>query len=214
MPSNDKRASSEAAWALLTQGVTSARLELHRLRHLVNRSLRLVEDSPQKEHLYQVAGDIIQAMPKRVDRMTVILDRTSLALSRMGGDYLSARLPLEDKQLVEEAVAPAGGFRKSRLSRLAGRWLRKQAAKADASVGDYHAFLDYSGPAYRIWNVYRDTDEGGAEGLVGAILFDRASDKYEAKAGDMDHHSVAELRLVGVARNLKQALAILMKARI
>jgi len=128
MPRNpDKQASSEAAWALITEGVTSARLEAHRLRHLISRGLALAEGSPEKDHIYQMAGDIILGLPKRLARLETVLDRTSLALSKMGEDFLSARLPLSEKQLVEDTVESAGGFRKSRVEGLASRWLRKQA---------------------------------------------------------------------------------------
>jgi hypothetical protein len=121
----DKQASSEAAWALLTEGVTSARLEVHRLRHLVKRGLKLVDVSHEREHIHQVAGDLLQAIPKRIHQLEVVLDRTSLALSKMGEDYLTARLPLDEKQLVEDAVEPAGGFKKSRIQRVAHEWMRR-----------------------------------------------------------------------------------------
>jgi len=123
----DKRASSAAAWALLTEGVTSARLEAHRLRHLISRGLSVVEASEAKEHIYQVAGDIILGAPKRLQGLEIALDRTALALSKMGEDYLSARLSLSDKTLVDEAIESAGGFKKGRVEALAQRWLERQA---------------------------------------------------------------------------------------
>jgi hypothetical protein len=129
--SKDKQASSQAAWALITEGVTAARLEAHRLQHLINRGLKLIEDSEHREHFYQLAGDLIVAAPKRLARLEQDLDRTALALSKMGETYLSARLPLEDKTLVEEAVDSAsfgGGRRKSTpVERVAARWLEQQA---------------------------------------------------------------------------------------
>ena len=122
---SDKQASSEAAWALITEGVTSARLEAHRLQHLVNRALQLVEASKHKEHLHQIAGDLITAVPKRLRNLEQDLDRTSLALSKMGETYLSARLPLNDKTMVEEAIDHAGfptpGLRRS-TERVVARW--------------------------------------------------------------------------------------------
>ena len=135
---SDKQASSQAAWALITEGVTSARLEAHRLQHLINRGLKLVESVKREddrscctEHLYQVAGDLIIAMPKRLLKLEQDLDRTALALSKMGEGYLSARLPIGDKTLVEEAVDSAsfgGGRRKSSpVDRVASRWLRRMA---------------------------------------------------------------------------------------
>jgi len=104
-----KDASSQASWALLTEGVASARVEAHRLKHLITRALKLVETSEHKEHLYQIAGDLIQTTPGRVGRLEVILDRTSLALAKMGEKFLEARLPLSDKNRVDEAVLPAFG---------------------------------------------------------------------------------------------------------
>lgn len=124
---DNKIASSEAAWALITEGVTKARLETHRLRHLMVRGMKMVEKSPSKDHLYQMAGDIFLGAPRRIEALETVLDRTSLALSKMGESYLSARLPFDDKALVEEAVDPAGGFKKSRVERLARRWLQKVA---------------------------------------------------------------------------------------
>ncbi len=102
-----KNASSQAAWALLTEGVTKARLETHRLQHLLNRAIELVENSEHKEDFYQAAGDVIVAVPDRVEQIIRALDRTSLALSRMGEDFLDSRLPLSDKTMVDEAIESA-----------------------------------------------------------------------------------------------------------
>jgi len=121
----DKRGSSEAAWALITEGVTAARLEAHRLRHLVTRGMKIVNGSEHREHLYQLAGDILTAAPNRLTALEVTLDRTALALSKMGEDYLKARLPIDDKTLVEEAIEPAGGFHKARVQRIARRWVAR-----------------------------------------------------------------------------------------
>lgn len=124
----DKKASSAAAWALLTEGVTSARLEAHRFRHLVTRAINLVESSEQKEHLFQVAGDLITAIPARLQNLETDLDRTALALSKMGDEFLSARLPLSDKTYIEESIEPAGDFRQRQSAqRVAARWMVRQA---------------------------------------------------------------------------------------
>ena len=104
-----KTSSSQAAWALITEGVTSARVEAHRLKHLVNRALKLIEESSHTEHLYQVAGDLIHGAPRRLERLELDLDRTSLALAKMGEAFLEARLPIHDKTEVDEATLPAFG---------------------------------------------------------------------------------------------------------
>lgn len=124
----DKHASSQAAWALLTEGVTSARLNAHQLQHLLNRAQKLVDGSDYKEHFYQEAGDIIVSSPKRLEVLINDLDRTALALSKMGEVFLRARLPVTDKTKVEDAVEPAFGGGRQRYSdpaqRVADRWIR------------------------------------------------------------------------------------------
>ena len=124
-----KEASSQAAWALLVGGVAQARVEAHRVKHLVDRALKLVESSSEKEHLYQVAGDIIVGIPARLQRLEVVLDRSGLALSKMGIEFLEARLPFSEKTLVDDAVEPAfGGGRpmESTADRVANRWLGRK----------------------------------------------------------------------------------------
>lgn len=121
-----KSASSQAAWALLTEGVTRARVEAHRLQHLITRAESLVAQSNERDHLYQVAGDIIEGLPRRLDALLLALDRTALALAKMGEEFLGSRLPLADKTMVEEAVQAAFGttqLRHSVASRVAQRYL-------------------------------------------------------------------------------------------
>ena len=131
-----KSASSQAAWALLTEGVTSARVEAHRLRHLISRVQKLVEQSTHREHIEQIAGDILLAVPKRLDHLEIDLDRTAFALIKMGDEFLDARLPLGDKVKVEEAVMPAFGGGKMRTSanKVAHRWLQAVLAKVTTKI--------------------------------------------------------------------------------
>jgi hypothetical protein len=102
-----KATSSYASWALLSEGVSSARVEAYRLRHLVNRAMALIEQSVAKDHLYQVAGDIIMGVPSRLDRIEQTLDRTSYALAKMGDAHLKQRLPIHDREVVEESIQRA-----------------------------------------------------------------------------------------------------------
>lgn len=123
--------SSQAAWALLTEGVTAARIEAHRLRAMVSRVLQLVETSEAKEHLYQVAGDVIIAAPSRMEVLEKHLDRTSYALSVLGEESLRNVLPLADRKVVDEAVErarPMFGPQRTRSSKVvADRYLTRQA---------------------------------------------------------------------------------------
>ena len=102
-----KKSSSQASWSILSEGVSSARVEAYRLRHLVNRAMAIIEQSVAKDHLYQVAGDIIMGVPSRLDRIEQTLDRTSYALAKMGDAHLKQRLPIHDREMVEESIERA-----------------------------------------------------------------------------------------------------------
>ena len=88
MPKDKTASETQVAWALLTEGVAQARLEAHRLRHLLTRTMKLIDNSPAKEHFYKEAGDIIMIAPKRVEDLEKVLDRTSYALAKLGADHL------------------------------------------------------------------------------------------------------------------------------
>ena len=47
-----KSTSSYASWALLSEGVSSARVEAYRLRHLVNRAMAIIENDTMVEPPY------------------------------------------------------------------------------------------------------------------------------------------------------------------
>jgi len=118
-----KSAAVEPSWALITESVASAKLNAYRLSHMLHRALAMVENSPGKEHLYQVAGDLIQSVPERLDKLESDLDRASYILSRMGEDSLRDSLPLADRDLVDEA------FHKTKdasASRVSVRFLKEQ----------------------------------------------------------------------------------------
>jgi len=105
-----RKAGSQGGWALITGGVSAARVEAHRLHQLLNKILKLVESSEKREHLYQVAGDLIVDFPRRLENLEQQLDETSYALSIMGKDHLRDRLPLSRRNQVDETVEGAHAF--------------------------------------------------------------------------------------------------------
>jgi hypothetical protein len=88
----------------------------------------LVEGSEEKEHLYEVAGDIIAALPEGLTGLASELDATSYALSLMGQDFLKDRLPISDKKEIEDAVESVSMDSpnpESTVKKVASRYLRK-----------------------------------------------------------------------------------------
>jgi hypothetical protein len=97
---------------------------------MLGRVLALVESSSSKDHLWQVAGDLIQGFPERLGELERVLDRTSYALVVMGDDFLRGRIPMDDRYLVDEATKShpysAPRSKDTAASRVAGRYLIAQ----------------------------------------------------------------------------------------
>lgn len=92
--------------------------------------MKLVEKSPEKDHLYQVAGDIILTVPRRIDALETTLDRLTYALSVLGTEHLRERLSLSDRAMVDEAIHQARPFATSTpksTARVSYRYLLKHA---------------------------------------------------------------------------------------
>jgi len=130
-----RKASSQVSWALLTEGVTQARLEAHRLRLMVDRAMAMVETSPEKEHLWEVGGDLIQGFPERMSALERSLDRTSYALVVMGEDFLRGRIILDDRNVVDEATkSHPFARRRTKEDSQAARVARRYLASLDDGI--------------------------------------------------------------------------------
>ena len=136
-----RQASSQVSWSLLTEGVTQARVDAHRLRLMMDRVMALVESSSEKDHLWQVGGDLIQGFPERLSELERALDRTSYALVVMGEDFLRGRIPMDDRYVVDEATKshPYSEPRKkdTAAARVAQRYLQAQAEGVAPSAEGY-----------------------------------------------------------------------------
>lgn len=93
--------SNATSLSVISEGVSSSRVTLHKLQHLVKRVMSLVDSSKEKEHLYQVAGDIIVAIPDQLTELERSLDRTLYALSVLGKDSLRSQISLSDRESVD-----------------------------------------------------------------------------------------------------------------
>lgn len=127
---SDKKASSQAAWALLTCGVSESRVLAHRIRHLTDR-LHELANSDESEIVYQLLGDVVDGLPLQVNSLERTLDKTSYALSKMGQEFLRGRISFSDRTHVDEAVKSTQGFAKGTSpQRVANRHQTKVARRA------------------------------------------------------------------------------------
>jgi hypothetical protein len=100
----NKKSNDEISWALITEGVTSAKVEIYRLQQMVHRMLKLVEEADKKDYLYEIAGDLIMNFPDKMKNLERIIDKTSYALSFIGKDSLKTKIPLSDRLWVEDSI--------------------------------------------------------------------------------------------------------------
>lgn len=139
---NPKKASSQVSWSLLMEGVTSARVDLHRLHILLDRAQALVDNSVAKEHLWQVAGDLILGIPAKLESVENSLDRTAYAMTKMGEEFLRGRLPLEDRLRVDEGVKSLPPTEKESIqARVARRFLHADYdGRPQTPSAEFHFF--------------------------------------------------------------------------
>jgi hypothetical protein len=97
--------------------------------------MKLVEKSTHRDHIHQVAGDLIHAVPQRLDALDAHLDRTTLALIKMGEDYYKSRLSLSDKALVEDTIKSTTFVRQSQARRLAKFYVQALNRSVQDMVG-------------------------------------------------------------------------------
>lgn len=186
-----RTASSQAAWAILTEGVTDARVRAHRLSHLLNRAMTLVDRSEHKDHFYQVAGDILEATPKQLEELERSLDRTSYALAVMGQDFLKGLLTISDREKVDNAVQ-GSHFRSSRKMPSATSVVSQYMAK--------HGVSDNSG-APSAENMFFDNPEKReVEELAKTKALSNTSDIAGKAVKEMDNADVSVAKARAQAR--------------
>ena len=74
---------------------------------MLNRVLVLVEASEKRDHLYEVAGDIIVDLPQHLQHLERHLDRLNYALASVGQKQYRDRIPLSDRYKVDYAMQEA-----------------------------------------------------------------------------------------------------------
>ena len=100
-----KKASSQASWSILSEGVSASRVEAHILRTHINQMIKAIKEDPKiSEEVFKRCGDNFEAIPKHLAKMERALDRTNYALISMGSDWYRQRLTHEDREMVDMAA--------------------------------------------------------------------------------------------------------------
>lgn len=114
-----KQSSSQASWALLSQGVNEARVEAHKVGVFVNQIVSAVKGSEIEDEVYELIGDALMGLPKSLIVLEQSLDRTNYALIKLGDNFYRQRLSQDDRETVDIAARynaiPSGAKRIANL---------------------------------------------------------------------------------------------------
>jgi len=100
-----KKASSQASWSILSEGVSASRVEAHIVRSHVSQMVEAIKEHPKlAEEVFKRCGDNFEAIPKHLSKMERSLDRTNYALISMGSSWYRQRLTHEDREMVDMAA--------------------------------------------------------------------------------------------------------------
>lgn len=122
MSSSNKKIGSNKE-VLLVSNTSDAILELQSLKELLFRAQELVENSKEKEHLFEVAGDIINEVPESLERLEYLLDKILFTLNVSLKKETSPKISPADKDKIEKA------FKKKHLKDLSKKVAKKYLKK-------------------------------------------------------------------------------------
>lgn len=88
----------------LVEELGDARLRCSQLKHLVTKVSELVEKSTHRDHLYEVAGDVIYGIPDLLFKLDKALDAAALAASKLDYEEIKQGLRPEKVDELEEVM--------------------------------------------------------------------------------------------------------------
>ncbi len=84
--------------------LSDARLRCDELKNYISRAMEMVSNSPERDHIHAVAGDLIQAMPQTLMLLEKALQATALAVNKLDYDDLKLNLRPEKVDELERVL--------------------------------------------------------------------------------------------------------------
>lgn len=93
---------------LLTKDVTQIVTELYKLQIYVKRATTVVESLSEedREKVYQLTGDLIDAVPATLKKIDILLSKILYALNIVWRKELKVSLPFDERSEVENLISP------------------------------------------------------------------------------------------------------------
>lgn len=192
MPDSNKQA---GIIVHLIEELGDARLRCDQLITYVAEAVRLIEDSPHKEHFFEVAGHLLHAAPVTLQRLQKSLQAVALAANRMDYEELKNDLRPEKVQQMEKALEDVRIrqiHRRSEPPMITPQYVAKRLRQIAATTREFQ--LPQSEVAKFIVEL-----EGGPKQAKEAVPFSDMLDKFAAAAesGNKDY-----LRLAAILRRM------------
>ncbi len=83
----------------IQEELSDARLRCEELKNYINKALKIIDSSSHKEHLYAVAGDLINGMPESLFKLEKSLMATAMAVNKI--DYEEIKQNLRPEKIDE-----------------------------------------------------------------------------------------------------------------
>lgn len=99
MPGTEEQQKTAGALVYLIEELGDARMRCDQLLRYVERGTKLIEKSAQKEHLFEVAGDMIRGIPETSFKLHKALQAVALAANRI--DYEEIKQDLRPNKVEE-----------------------------------------------------------------------------------------------------------------
>src|SRR5262245_32373289 len=103
-PAGDGQTKEASALVYLTEELSDARMRCDQLLRYVDRATKLIEKSSHKDHLFEVAGDLIRAIPETTFKLHKALQAVALAANRIDYEEIKQDLRPEKAEELERVL--------------------------------------------------------------------------------------------------------------
>ena len=104
MPSNQEYSKEAGAILYMMEELGDARLRCDQLLRYLERATRLVEKSSHKDHIFEVAGDLVRAVPETAFKLHKALQAVALAADRLDYEEIKQDLRPEKAEELERVL--------------------------------------------------------------------------------------------------------------
>jgi hypothetical protein len=134
-PGKSMKSQFEIFKILLTKDITQIITEVYKLQIYIKRAITVIESLSEedKERVYQVAGDLIEAVPVTLKKVDILLSKILYAINIVWRKELKVALPFDERSEVESLITPQSDdfYKNVNVEKL------KKVAKRVAKVASY-----------------------------------------------------------------------------